>query len=113
MSADDSKHVVLEGVTHGAYDYLIKPVRIEALKNIWQHIVRKKKSEGDRQQKPSEDVDNSKKRKEEEEEAEERDDTSPKKPRVVWSMELHQQFLRAVRQLGNDSMTIFYSFLYC
>ncbi|KAF3618067.1 Two-component response regulator ARR1 [Capsicum annuum] len=128
MSADDSKDVVMKGVTHGAYDYLIKPVRIEALKNIWQHVVRKRKyewkdnnfdqsgsvEEGDRQQKPSEDVDysssanegnwkNSKKRKEEEEEVEDRDDTSNlKKPRVVWSVELHQQFVQAVHQLGID-----------
>ncbi|KAK9933897.1 hypothetical protein M0R45_021069 [Rubus argutus] len=43
MSADDGKSVVMKGVTHGACDYLIKPVRIEALKNIWQHVVRKKK----------------------------------------------------------------------
>ncbi|XP_060197588.1 two-component response regulator ARR2-like [Lycium barbarum] len=128
MSADDSKDVVMKGVTHGAYDYLIKPVRIEALKNIWQHVVRKKKhewkdnnfdqsgsvEEGDRQQKPSEDADysssanegnwkNSKKRKEEEEDAEDRDDQSTlKKPRVVWSVELHQQFVQAVHQLGID-----------
>lgn len=127
MSADDGKQVVMKGVTHGACDYLIKPVRIEALKNIWQHVVRKKKNEwkdleqsgsveeGDRQQKLSEDVDysssanegnwkNSKKRKDEEEETEERDDTSTlKKPRVVWSVELHQQFVAAVNQLGIDS----------
>ncbi|RVW39957.1 Two-component response regulator ARR1 [Vitis vinifera] len=126
MSADDGKHVVMKGVTHGACDYLIKPVRIEALKNIWQHVVRKRKNEwkdleqsgsvedGDRQQKPSEDVDysssanegnwkNSKRRKDEEDDAEERDDTSTlKKPRVVWSVELHQQFVAAVNQLGID-----------
>ncbi|PPS16771.1 hypothetical protein GOBAR_AA03776 [Gossypium barbadense] len=45
MSADDGKNVVMKGVTHGACDYLIKPVRIEALKNIWQHVVRKRKNE--------------------------------------------------------------------
>ncbi|KDP27872.1 hypothetical protein JCGZ_18952 [Jatropha curcas] len=126
MSADDGKNVVMKGVTHGACDYLIKPVRIEALKNIWQHVVRKKKNEmkdleqsgsveeGDRQQRQSEDADysssvnegnwrNSKKRKDEEDEADERDDTSTlKKPRVVWSVELHQQFVAAVNQLGID-----------
>ncbi|XP_027331334.1 two-component response regulator ARR2-like isoform X1 [Abrus precatorius] len=126
MSADDGKNVVMEGVTHGACDYLIKPVRIEALKNIWQHVVRKKKNEwkdteqsgsaeeGDRPQKASDEADysssanegswrNSKKRRDEEEEAEERDDTSTlKKQRVVWSVELHQQFVAAVDQLGID-----------
>lgn len=127
MSADDGKNVVMKGVTHGACDYLIKPVRIEALRNIWQHVVRKKKNErkeleqsgsfedGDRQAKASEDADysssanegnwkSSKKRKDEEEETEDRDDTSTlKKPRVVWSVELHQQFVAAVNQLGIDS----------
>ncbi|CAN1281373.1 Two-component response regulator ARR1 [Linum perenne] len=127
MSADDSKSVVMKGVTHGACDYLIKPVRIEALKNIWQHVVRKKRNEwreveqsgsaeeGDRQQpKQSEDPDysssvnegnwrNSKRRKDDDEEGEDRDDTSSlKKPRVVWSVELHQQFVAAVNQLGID-----------
>ncbi|XP_010268091.1 PREDICTED: two-component response regulator ARR2-like isoform X2 [Nelumbo nucifera] len=126
MSADDGKDVVMKGVTHGACDYLIKPVRIEALKNIWQHVVRKRRNDlkeleqsgsmedSDRHRKPSEDGDyassvndgnwrNSKRRKDEEEEGEERDDTSTlKKPRVVWSVELHQQFVAAVNQLGID-----------
>ncbi|XP_076940030.1 two-component response regulator ARR2-like [Bidens hawaiensis] len=35
MSADDSESVIMRGVTHGACDYLLKPVRIEALRNIW------------------------------------------------------------------------------
>ncbi|RZC04454.1 Two-component response regulator ARR2 isoform C [Glycine soja] len=89
MSADDGKSVVMKGVTHGACDYLIKPVRIEALKNIWQHVVRKRKNEWkDAEQSGS---------------AEDRDDTSTlKKPRVVWSVELHQQFVAAVDQLGID-----------
>ncbi|XP_047315427.1 two-component response regulator ARR2-like [Impatiens glandulifera] len=129
MSADDSKSVVMKGVTHGACDYLIKPVRIEALRNIWQHVIRKKKNEwresrdfdqsgsaddGDRIVRQPEEADfsssanegswrSSKKRKEEEDEveAEDRDDSSTlKKPRVVWSVELHQQFVAAVNQLG-------------
>ncbi|KAK8619673.1 hypothetical protein V6N13_135955 [Hibiscus sabdariffa] len=125
MSGDAGKYVVMNGVTHGACDYLIKPLSIEALKNIWQHVVRKRKNEwkefeqsgsleeGDRRPKQSEDLDNScsvnggnrksssKKRKEDEHETEETDDTSMvKKPRVVWSVELHQQFVAAVNQLG-------------
>ncbi|KAE8706183.1 Two-component response regulator ARR1 [Hibiscus syriacus] len=126
MSADDGKHVVMKGVIHGACDYLIKPVRIEALKNIWQHVIRKRKNgskdleqsgsveEGDQQQKQSEEADysssanegnwkSSKRRKDDEDETEDRDDTSTlKKPRVVWSIELHQQFVAAVNQLGID-----------
>ena len=39
MFADDSKTVVMKSVTHGACDFLIKPVHLEALKKIWQHLV--------------------------------------------------------------------------
>ncbi|CAA0817543.1 Two-component response regulator ARR2 [Striga hermonthica] len=126
MSADDSKKVVMKGVTHGACDYLIKPVRMEALKNIWQHLVRKRQHEWKEkdlleqhsgsvdEQKPPEDLDyslsvneenwnTSKKRKDEEDEAVDKEDASSlKKPRVVWSVELHQQFVSAVNQLGID-----------
>ncbi|XP_045790777.1 two-component response regulator ARR2-like [Trifolium pratense] len=125
MSADDGKNVVMKGVTHGACDYLIKPVRIEALKNIWQHVVRKRTNkwkdvkqsggldERDREKKVSSDADysssanegksSSKKRRDEEDETDERDDSSTsKKPRVVWSIELHQQFMAVVNQLGLD-----------
>ncbi|GMQ03770.1 hypothetical protein CsSME_00049433 [Camellia sinensis var. sinensis] len=41
MCANDDKESVMKGVSHGARDYLIKPVRLEELKNIWQHVVRK------------------------------------------------------------------------
>ncbi|KAL5560196.1 hypothetical protein UlMin_036407 [Ulmus minor] len=68
MSVDDGKAIVMKGVTHGACDYLIKPIHIEALKNIWQHVVWKNKNEwkdleqsgsveeGDRQAKTFEDA---------------------------------------------------------
>nr|XP_043608344.1 two-component response regulator ARR1-like [Erigeron canadensis] len=128
MSADDSNSVVMKGVTHGACDYLIKPVRIEALQNIWQHVVRRRKHEWkdlealanaddvDQHQKVLEDVDNSnsadegrswknvKRRKDDEDEDEERDESSSssKKPRVVWSVELHQKFVQSVNNLGID-----------
>ena len=41
MSANADQSVVLRGIIHGAVDYLLKPVRIHELKNIWQHVVRK------------------------------------------------------------------------
>uniref|UniRef100_A0A175YI66 Response regulatory domain-containing protein n=1 Tax=Daucus carota subsp. sativus TaxID=79200 RepID=A0A175YI66_DAUCS len=108
MSADDNNKVVMKGVTHGACDYLIKPIRIESLKTLWQHVLRKKKHEnkdfqqsrsvedGDRKQKAPEEADYSfsanegswmiKKRKDDEDESEDKDDTtSLKRARVVWS----------------------------
>ncbi len=35
---------MLRGVTHGAVDFLIKPVRIEELRNVWQHVVRRRRT---------------------------------------------------------------------
>ncbi|KAG5526547.1 hypothetical protein RHGRI_032731 [Rhododendron griersonianum] len=112
-------NVVMKGVTHGGCDYFIKPVRIEALRNIWQHVVWKRKDvwKDFEQSDIIEDGNcrNSKRQKEEEDEEEEdRDDTfTLKKPRVVWSVDLHQQFVAAVNQLGidNTSLTPFISFL--
>ncbi|KAJ6790894.1 two-component response regulator ARR1-like [Iris pallida] len=126
MSADDAKDVVMKGVTHGACDYLIKPVRLEAIKNIWQHVIRKKKKEakensgsiddGDKQRK-LDDCDNAssanegkpknlKRQKEERGEGDEieeqEDSSSTKKSRVVWAPDLHKRFVAAVEQLGVD-----------
>ncbi|XP_019453317.1 PREDICTED: two-component response regulator ARR12-like isoform X1 [Lupinus angustifolius] len=42
LSGHKDKELVMKGVIHGACDYLLKPVRIEELQNIWQHVVRKK-----------------------------------------------------------------------
>lgn len=126
----------MKGVTHGACDYLLKPVRIEELKNIWQHVVRRKKFDGKEKNKASKDEKSSsmagegnqgimsennldqnknlgKKRKDQGEDEEEdgedngleneEDPSSQKKPRVVWSVELHRKFVAAVDQLGLDS----------
>uniref|UniRef100_A0A1J3DAK9 Two-component response regulator n=1 Tax=Noccaea caerulescens TaxID=107243 RepID=A0A1J3DAK9_NOCCA len=117
LSAHGDPKYVMKGVKHGACDYLLKPVRIEELKNIWQHVVRKGKlkkktssvsnggeSDGNFDQNG---VKANRKRKDqfEEEEEEERgnendDPTAQKKPRVLWTRELHNKFLAAVDHLG-------------
>jgi hypothetical protein len=43
MSSNGETGTVLRGVTHGAVDFLIKPVRIEELRNMWQHVLRRRK----------------------------------------------------------------------
>ncbi|XP_065856260.1 two-component response regulator ORR21 [Euphorbia lathyris] len=132
MSADERTSVVMKGIKHGACDYLIKPIREEELKNIWQHVVRKKWHENkeidseslddnDRYKRGNDDTEyassslnegsegvlkGQKKRsisKEEDDGEPESDDpTTSKKPRVVWSVELHEQFVNAVTHLGID-----------
>lgn len=139
VSADARVCAVMKGIKHGACDYLIKPIREEELKNIWQHVVRRKwnennrevdhfgggSEENDQQKTGSGDVEyvssvnegsdgilkTQRKRsiaKEEDDVDLENDDpSSAKKPRVVWSVELHQQFVSAVNQLGIDSKIFF------
>ncbi|KAL2322116.1 hypothetical protein Fmac_026495 [Flemingia macrophylla] len=132
LSAHSDTKLVMKGVTHGACDYLLKPVRIEELKNIWQHVIRRKNFDGKDQNKTSneekapnlaregsqglrsENADQNKmlgkKRKEQSEDEEEDgegngdedDPSAQKKPRVVWSVELHRKFVTAVNQLGLD-----------
>ncbi|GMI84398.1 response regulator 12 [Hibiscus trionum] len=128
LSANGDTKLVMKGITHGACDYLLKPVRIEELKNIWQHVVRRKKfdrkdrNNSDSKDKPHADsgeaagigkADNNvkinKKRKDQNEDEDEDldenghdndDPSAQKKPRVVWSVELHRKFVAAVNQLG-------------
>ncbi|XP_059635466.1 two-component response regulator ORR24-like isoform X2 [Cornus florida] len=128
LSANGDSKLVMKGITHGACDYLVKPVRIEELRNIWQHVIRRKKFDPKHQNKcTSEDkarqgsgeggqgppltgnLDqngrSNRKRKDEEDESEDNgheneDPSTQKKPRVVWSIELHRKFVAAVNQLG-------------
>lgn len=126
LSANGDPKLVMKGITHGACDYLLKPVRIEELKNIWQHVVRRKKFDNkDRSNLDNQDKSRhgscevtadqklNKKRKDQNEDDDEdcdengnenEDPTTQKKPRVVWSVELHRKFVAAVNQLGIDSM---------
>lgn len=136
MSADGRTSAVMKGIRHGACDYLIKPVREEELRNIWQHVVRKMWSENKEHENSGslEDNDQSKRgiddveyassvidtaegvvkvpkkrnnsKEDDDGELENDDPSTSKKPRVVWSVELHQQFVSAVNQLGLDSMNL-------
>ncbi|KAM3289165.1 two-component response regulator ARR2 [Capsicum chacoense] len=119
MSVDDSTSVIMKAVIHGAHDYLVKPVSIEVLKNVWQHVVRQNKDkwkgkildrignvEGAEYSDAAKEgrLNSSKKRKgEEENEIGERNDTTTvKKARVLWSPDLHEKFIQAINQLGGD-----------
>lgn len=116
LSGDGDRNLVMKGITHGACDYLVKPVRLEELRNIWQHVIRRKvvsKSKNNREKSDqwNEGGDQNeklnRKRKEEDEDDEngnESDDpTTKKRPRVVWSIDLHRKFVAAINQLGIES----------
>ena len=106
MSSDGDTNVVLRGVTHGAVDFLIKPVRIEELRNVWQHVIRRRSVQISRGEDSAVDYDGDSrthgtKRKDTDTlRAEHESASGNKKQRVVWSVEMHQQFVNAVNILG-------------
>lgn len=131
LSANGETQTVMKGITHGACDYLLKPVRIEQLRTIWQHVVRRRSCDaknngndnddsGKKLQVVSAEGDNgggnrnkrtSRKGRDDngddgddsdENSNENGDSSTQKKPRVVWSVELHRKFVAAVNQLGID-----------
>ncbi|GAB2297802.1 hypothetical protein Dimus_031890 [Dionaea muscipula] len=130
MSVDGETSRVMKGVQHGACDYLLKPIRMKELRNIWQHVFRKRMHEvrdieshegiedfqmfrsgnehsDDRLSLSGGDQTLGKKRKDAEyrhDDKEWGDTSSAKKPRVVWSVDLHQKFVKAVNQMGFDKV---------
>lgn len=124
LSANGETQTVMKGITHGACDYLLKPVRLEQLKTIWQHVVRRNtKTRGNDNDDAGQKVQNgdgengganrNKRQSRRDENGDDGDDSdensnenadasSQKKPRVVWSVELHRKFVAAVNQLGID-----------
>ncbi|KAK6160324.1 hypothetical protein DH2020_003705 [Rehmannia glutinosa] len=120
MSVDGETSRVMKGVQNGACDYLVKPIRMEELQNIWQHVYRKRIhgvrniagqaerldelrngsfSNGDMiSGKKRKDVDNKN------HDNECSDPSSVKKARVVWTVDLHHKFLKAVNQIGLDNV---------
>ncbi|XP_076910887.1 two-component response regulator ORR22-like [Bidens hawaiensis] len=122
LSGNSDPKLVMKGIIHGACDYLVKPVRLEELRNVWQHVIRRKvesksqsKSNNNQEKANNEGGQEAgsgdpngklnRKRKDEDEDGDdnenENDDPSTqKKPRVVWSIDLHRKFVAAVNQLG-------------
>ncbi|KAK9060682.1 hypothetical protein SSX86_021388 [Deinandra increscens subsp. villosa] len=122
LSGNSDPKLVMKGITHGACDYLVKPVRLEELRNVWQHVIRRKvesKSQSksnNNQERPNHEGGQeagsgdpngkvNRKRKDEDEDFEDNgneddDPSTQKKPRVVWSIDLHRKFVAAVNQLG-------------
>ncbi|KAG6530159.1 hypothetical protein ZIOFF_012381 [Zingiber officinale] len=131
MSIDGETSRVMKGVQHGACDYLLKPVRMKELRNIWQHVYRKRMHElkdiethnihedtnilrngsedpDDRQYVAGTEMSSVRKRKDLESKEfvdhEFNDPSTVKKARVVWSVDLHQKFVNAVNQIGFDKV---------
>ncbi|CAL5199485.1 unnamed protein product [Lathyrus oleraceus] len=126
LSGNGDTKSVMKGVMNGASDYILKPIRMEEVKTIWQHVVRKKIDGKDRDNNVDEKIDNvvrvcsqdtasdendadknqivgeKRKNRSDSEEDNDTDGSIEKKPRFVWDTELHKKFVVAVNQLGLD-----------
>ncbi|XP_074293919.1 two-component response regulator ORR23-like [Silene latifolia] len=91
MSTKLDMNLLKRGFAHGACEYMRKPVRLEELQNIWQHVIKRevfnKNSAKGKGQKRNVSVNND-------------EPSATKKSRLVWTTELHQKFLEAVNELG-------------
>ncbi|KAI0510793.1 hypothetical protein KFK09_011402 [Dendrobium nobile] len=101
----------MKGIKYGAIDYLVKPLRLEELKLIWKHVVKKYLIEMKNiNESSSMDVNISHLTKKSKDLVRKRDAyddialkdnlTSQKRARVSWTPELHAKFINAVNQLG-------------
>ncbi|KAL1190967.1 putative two-component response regulator-like APRR4 [Cardamine amara subsp. amara] len=100
MSKDDSLLSMANWMSHGACDYLIKPLRTEDLRFLFKHLA--KKIQGNRiMEDPDEQVKDPDEQVKEDDHELDRDQASTaKKRRVVWDDGLHKKFIDAVEYLG-------------
>ncbi|XP_073360677.1 two-component response regulator ORR22-like [Aegilops tauschii subsp. strangulata] len=120
LSVDCDKKVVMKGIDHGASDFMVKPVRTHELKNIWQHVQRWRNPkaishisdhDNDVQRVQPATTDKSKysgnKRNVGDDSSENNEGTHisaiHRKPRMTWTIALHNKFLEAINQIGLDS----------
>ncbi|KAI4969625.1 hypothetical protein ZWY2020_000539 [Hordeum vulgare] len=119
LSVDCEKKVVMKGIEHGACDFMVKPVRTHELKNIWQHVERRRNPEAishisdyesDHQRverwTAAKSTNSGNKINEGDHSSKNKESTcistTQKKRRVEWTIELHNKFLEAINQIGLD-----------
>ncbi len=106
VSANDDVANIMRSIKHGARDYLLKPVRLQEMMNIWQHVIRKNNitKEVTYKKTLSKKRSRDQPRKEEDETNTQSEIVSStrKKSRLSWTPQLHLKFLNAIQELGDD-----------
>ncbi|XP_061337195.1 two-component response regulator ARR10-like [Gastrolobium bilobum] len=100
-SEDNDRKIVMKGIKLGACAFLAKPLRIEELQNIWQHVLRRKNIVPKKHDKDyHNDYEEPKIRHNKMDPS--TSTSTQKKSRVIWTEELHHSFVAAVIKLGVD-----------
>ncbi|KAF9617664.1 hypothetical protein IFM89_037807 [Coptis chinensis] len=108
VSSDDKQSTVMEGINHGACDYLIKPIRLVEIKNIWQHVLRRTKSDFNhsdvaKESKPGTSKGTKRARSKDKDDITCIDEsTNSKRQRFNWKQEYHALFISVVKDLEID-----------
>lgn len=100
---DDIKNSLIGG-GNGVTVYFMKSLSVNEMNNLWATAMAREKNKRELSSGKSLHVENAENKR-----ARENDDQNgnvEKKPRVVWTKEMHQKFLEAVAQLGHDSKII-------
>ncbi|KAL2349252.1 hypothetical protein Fmac_003252 [Flemingia macrophylla] len=113
MSLNGATGVVMKAIEHGACDFWIKPLHKNQFKIMWKHVVRKLWSENKLPKKDDskftysinaivryQGKSNSNSKETNVNESNDCYEPPTKKPRVVWTPALHNQFINAVKQIG-------------
>ncbi|MCL7024729.1 hypothetical protein MKW94_003944 [Papaver nudicaule] len=116
ISTSGEFETIRKGVDHGACDFLVKPLSLKEIQNIWQHVIRLKKKKSTlsdldiEKKQPAER--NLKKRNNNQTRSNEDDAPSnssdeqfPKKTRISWAdPDLHAKFVQAFYKLGDKAV---------
>ncbi|KAJ0985022.1 hypothetical protein J5N97_003378 [Dioscorea zingiberensis] len=122
LSVSSEVKTVTKGIQNGACDYIVKPVRLEELKIIWKHVVKRSmmdtketvqhqlnpvapsiRLEDGSSEAPINCSDRGKGKEIEPSIIESDEESSlQKKAKVLWSTDLHYLFLRAINTIGLD-----------
>ncbi|EEF51445.1 two-component system sensor histidine kinase/response regulator, putative [Ricinus communis] len=132
MSSDGKRSAILESLESGAVYYMVKPVNLRDLKNVWQYAMASKKGkevvvaeepenndgeasastekdscEDNNSASVSANEESNNKKKKGKKRARDHDQgedapSAPKKAKVVWTNSLHNRFLQAINHIGLD-----------
>lgn len=120
MSLDNALSSVMKAIKNGACDYWIKPFHENQFKIVWKHVARKialsqnmlpKKINAefssfvsDATVRDQNKISSNSKEYDHVDESDACYAPPTKKPRLSWSTELHNKFVKAVMQIGPESM---------